>query len=122
MDLVYESEKVETQCTSLKAARKLFGGDNGLAVSLMARINALKHAETIKDIIVQPSFHFHKLGKKRRDLDGYFAIDVKSRKEAWRIILEPLDEEKKPYIPCNIDEIARIVKIVKIEEVSKHYE
>lgn len=39
---------------------------------------------------------------------GYFAIDVKSRKE--------------PYEPCNIDEIAGCVQIVGIMEVSKHYE
>ena len=89
----------------------------------MARINALKQAETIKDIIVQPTYHFHKLeNKKGRDLEGYFAIDVKSRREQWRIILQPLDEDKKPYVPCNIDEISERVKIVEITEVSKHYE
>lgn len=123
MELVYESGKVEAQCASVKAAKKLFGGDAALATSLLARINALKNAENIKDIIVQPAFHFHKLGdKKGRKLDGYFAIDVKSRKDAWRIILQPLDENREPYDPCNIDKIAGIVKIVKIEEVSKHYE
>ena len=70
-----------------------------------------------------PTFHFHKLrNKDGRDLEGYFAIDVKSRKDQWRIILEPLDENKEPYVPCNIDEIARMVRISEIMEVSKHYE
>ena len=55
-------------------------------------------------------------------MEGYFAIDVKSRKEPWRIILEPLDENKNPFVPCNIDEIAATVRIVGIVEVSKHYE
>lgn len=41
-----------------------FGGNNILATSLLARINALKQADTIKDIIVQPSFHFHDLKNK----------------------------------------------------------
>ena len=122
MEVVYSTSKIEKQCTVLKEAGKLFGGDKDLAVSLMARINALKQAETIKDIIVQPTFHFHKLGNKNgRNLEGYFAIDVKSRREQWRIILEPLDEKKEPYVPCNIDVIAESVRIVKIEEVSKHY-
>ena len=53
---------------------------------------------------------------------GNFAIDVKSRKEPWRIILQPLDENKDIYDPCNIDEIAGNVRIVEITEVSKHYE
>lgn len=123
LELIYATAKVEEQCTSVKAANKLFGGDTVLVRSLLARVNALKQAETIKDIIVQPTYHFHKLENKRgRDLEGYFAIDVKSRKEQWRIILQPLDADKKAYVPCNIDEIAGIVKIVEIAEVSKHYE
>ena len=89
----------------------------------MARINALKQADTIKDIIVQPTFHFHKLENKGgRNLEGYFAIDVKSRRDQWRIILEPLDENKESYVLCNIDEISQNVRIVEIMEVSKHYE
>ena len=42
MELVYASDKVKTQCTSVKAAKKLFGGDAVLAASLLARINALE--------------------------------------------------------------------------------
>lgn len=123
LELVYTDARTEKQCTSLKTARKLFGGNDALAKSLLARINALKQAETIKDIIVQPTFHFHKLENKGgRNLQGYFAIDVKSRKDQWRIIIEPLDENKKPYVPCNIDEISQNVRIVEITEVSKHYE
>ena len=123
MELVYATDKLEKQCTSVKAAQKLFGGDAVLARSLLARVNALREADTIKDIIVQPTFHFHDLkNKKGRNLEGYFAIDVKSRKEAWRIILQPLDQSKQPYNPCNIDEVAAIVRIVEIMEVSKHYE
>ena len=123
MELVYASDKVKTQCTSVKAARKLFGGDNSLTVSLHARINALREADTIKDIIVQPAFHFHKLNNKHgRNLEGYFAIDVKSRRDQWRIIIQPLDDNKNPFIPCYIDQIAEYVRIVEITEVSKHYE
>ena len=123
MELVYASDKVEKQCTSVKAAKKLFGGDEVLTRYLLARINALKEADTIKDIIVQPSYRFHDLkNKKGRNLEGYFAIDVKSIKESWRIILLPLDESEKPYNPCNIDELAGTVRIVEIMEVSKHYE
>lgn len=123
MKLVYKNSKIEEQCTSIKCAKKVFGGNNILATSILARINALKQADTIKDIIVFPTFHFHKLENKNgRDLEGYFAIDVKSRRDKWRIIIQPLDEYQKPYIPCNIDEISYYVKIVEIMEVSKHYE
>lgn len=123
MEIEYASEKVRLQCTSVKAAGKLFGGDAVLVKSLLARINALESADTIKDIIVQPAFRFHTLKNKNgKDLKGYFAMDVKSRKEPWRIILQPLNGKKEPYDPCNIDEIAVSVTVVEIAEVSKHYE
>lgn len=123
MELVYASDKIKTQCTSVKAAKKLFNGDMALTTSLLARINAFESANSIIDIIIQPTFHFHKLKNKNgRDLEGFFAIDIKSRKEQWRIILQPLDDNKKPYVPCYIDQIASYVKIIEITEVSKHYE
>lgn len=123
MDLVYASDKVKSQCTSIKAANKLFGGDTALSKSLLSRINALRSANNIKDIIVQPTFRFHALkNKKGKDLEGYFAIDVKSIREPWRIIVQPLNSDKQPYNPCNIDEIAEYVIIVEITEVSRHYE
>ena len=123
LELLYASEKVENQCNSVKAAKKLFGGDMVLATSLLARINALKEADTIKDIIVQPTFHFHNLNNKHgRNLEGFFAIDVKSRREQWRIIFQPLDDSKNPYNPCYIDKISSYVRIIEITEVSKHYE
>lgn len=123
MELEYASDKVREQCISVKAAKKLFAGDTVLTRNLLARINALENAETIKDIIVQPSFRFHKLeNKKGKNLEGYFAIDVKSVREPWRIIIQPLNEHKEPYEPCNIDEIAGMIRIVEIAEVSRHYE
>ena len=82
MELKYASEKLKTQCTSIKAAKKLFDGDVALATSLLARINALENTDTLKDIVVQPTFHFHKLKNKNgRSLERFFAFDVKSRRE-----------------------------------------
>ena len=103
----------------MKEATKLFGGDKKMATSLLSRINAIENADIIKDIIVIRPFRFHKL---QGNLKEYFAIDVKTKKDKWRIILQPLDEEEKAFDPLNIDEIASIVKIVEIREVSAHYE
>ena len=102
MRIIYSNIKTERQCKSLKEATKLFGGDKRLATS-----------------IVMPTFRFHKLNGK---LEGFFAIDVKTRRDKWRIILQPLNEEENVFDPCNIDEIAAVVKIVEIREVSAHYE
>lgn len=87
MKVEYGSGKVKEQCTDIRKATRLFGGDRALALKLLSRINALEQATVIQDIIVQP-----------------------------------LDDEGNPFIPCNIDEISGTVRIVEIREVSKHYE
>ena len=123
LEIVYETEKVEKLCTSLKAAKRFFGGDERIARSLLARINSLAEAPTIRDIVVQKPLHFHNLTSKgKRDLRGYFAIDIAGRKSPWRLVIQPLDENKEPFDPCNIDEISDIVEVVGILEVSNHYE
>ena len=123
MKIIYSTEKLKKICTSVKAAKKYFGGNDILTRSLMNRINAIEQATVIKDIIQVPSFHFHSLQNKgRKKYKDYFAIDLKSRTDAWRIILQPLNDNEEPYDPCNIDEIAQYVKIIMITEVSKHYE
>ena len=119
MKIVYSNNKVKQQCTDIKTAAKLFGGDRKMAISLMSRINAIEQASVIKDIIVIPSFHFHNL---KGNLKSYFAIDVKTHRDKWRIILRPLDENEQVFDPCNIDKIASAVHIVEIREVSAHYE
>lgn len=119
MKIIYNNNKVEKQCTDIKAARKLFGGRNDLAISLFARINAIERSDVLKDIIMMPTYHFHNLHGK---LEGLFAIDVRSRTDKWRIILQPLDENEDIFDPCNIDEISSIVRIVEVREVSAHYE
>jgi len=119
VEIKYAKNKVEIYCTDLKAAIKLFGGNKQLAISLQSKINSIKAAVVLKDIIVIKNNNFHKL---EGNLNGYFAIDVKTRKDPWRIIFRPLDEEYSIFVPCHIDEISSIVKCVEIKEVSKHYE
>mgnify|MGYP002598349476 FL=1 len=80
VQLLYNNSKVQKQCTDLKIAKKLFGGNAALATSLFARINAMQQASVIKDIVMMPTFHFHKLSGNK---DGFFAIDVKTRSMAY---------------------------------------
>jgi len=115
----YLNKKVEKQCTNLKEAKKLFGGSEIMAESLFSRVNAIKQATVLKDITALPNFRFHNLKGK---LDGLFSIDVKTKKEKWRLILRPLDENEEPFYPCNIDKIASTVTVIEIREVSPHYE
>lgn len=123
MEIIYANSKVEKLCSDTGTANKFFGGNNMLTASLISRINDLTSTDSLKNIILLPSYRFHNLhNKDGRNLDGYFAIDVKTKKEPWRIILQPLNENMEPYNPCRIDEIAESVKRIRIMEVSRHYE
>ncbi len=116
MEIVYHSKKVEKQCTSFKEAKKEFG--ERIATKLMAKINFIEEATCLNDLI-QMTYNFHSLSGKR---DGEFAIDVASRRDPYRLILVPLDDEGNRFVPCHIDKIANVSKVVLILEVSKHYE
>ncbi|MBP5596420.1 MAG: type II toxin-antitoxin system RelE/ParE family toxin [Pseudobutyrivibrio sp.] len=117
--IIYANAKIKSRCKDIKEATKFFGGNRLLALSLLSRINAIEQAKVINDIRVQKQFRFHNLKGK---FDGYFAIDVKSIRDKWRIILQPLDEEFMPFNPCHIDEIAMKVQVVEVKEISAHYE
>lgn len=106
----------------MKTASRLFGGDKVMTRSLLARINAMEAADTVKDIIVQKQFRFHNLGKKEKNLKCCYAIDVKTKRDAWRIILELLNENDEVVNSETIDVIATTTRKVMIMEVSKHYE
>ena len=75
MRLLYKNKKVEKQCSNIKEATKLFGGNKLLAVSLLSRINSMENAPVIKDIIVQKQFHFHKLYDKGKNVyEGFLLL------------------------------------------------
>lgn len=119
MKLIYSKNKWQDICNDKDKAAKFFGGDKKLGLALLAVIQALDSAVFIHDIIVLPQYRFHKL---YGDREGFFAIDIKGKKNPWRLILQPLDENEEPFVPCHIDQIAKSVKVVEITEVSKHYE
>lgn len=64
MEILYANGRVKKICTSEKAAHKLFGGDDGLVKALHAKIQALDAAVSLRDILLQPSFHLHPLKNK----------------------------------------------------------
>lgn len=124
VEILYSDAKVERICNDGRAALKFFGGDKSLVESLFARMQMLRFVPTLEDIISAGNkmrFHnLHNQGKRR--FEGLYAIDVKTIKQPWRIIIQPLDDNKEPLKEHNIDVVAEFVRIIEIEEISKHYE
>ena len=118
MRLVFADSDVEKVCTDRRVAKKLFGGNEPLVRSLFARLSFLESARSIEEVRRYPGMRFHSL----RNIGGVFAVDVKTVREPWRIILQLLDGNGNPFEPCEIDKVAPFIEILSVEEVSKHYE
>ena len=86
MRVIYGSTKTEKICTSYEEAKKFFGGRTILADCLMKRIYFLENTDFLKEVIDSHDMSFHNLHNKgKKNLNGYFAIDVKTRKDPGRI-------------------------------------
>ena len=58
MKLIYTKEEVKEQCTSVIAAKKLFGGNVELVSKLLKTIQALESAEVHAVEIMEISNHY----------------------------------------------------------------
>lgn len=120
LDVIYKDDELKEFChNKKKAARKLAG----FADDLLAKINLIEEADSFNDIMSYLPFHCHQLGKKQKDYTNFWGLDVKGRKTAWRIIVAPLDHNERIIVPdADFCKICKTIKIIRIEEVSKHYE
>ena len=77
-------------------------------------INLLEASDSLASVIAFPKYHFHQLKGKR---DGQFALDIDGRKSSYRLIVEFRNEDLEKVFPSPVE-----IEILKIEEVSNHYE
>lgn len=112
MHIAYKNRKLEKICTDLEEAKKHYPFK--VAKKLLQAINKIETSESLHDIIHYPPFHFHSLKGKRI---GDYTIDVAGRKSGYRLILRFCEEGVS-----DIQLISKMVKEVKVWEVSNHYE
>lgn len=112
MEIYYSSKKVEKYCTDLSSAKKFYSIQ--VAIKLHKLINFIEEIQSLKELIDFPIYHFHPLRGKR---DGQFAIDIAGRRSSYRLIVS-FDE----ISPKEVFSQANKINIIRIEEVSKHYE
>lgn len=112
MEIVYQNRTVERQCTELRRAKRDFS--EKVAIKLLSRVNFLKAAETLESVINNPILHFHAL---KGGLAGSYAIDIDGRRSSYRLIVR-FDDYCKQLVYTD----AKSIEIIKIMEVSHHYE
>lgn len=111
VEIIYCNKKVKSQCTSLKEAKKAF--DQRTAIKLLEKINFIEAADSLESIINYRPMHFHSL---KGDRQGVYSIDINGRKGSYRLLLS--FEESSADIFTN----AKTIALIRIEEVSNHYE
>lgn len=117
MEIKYKYKKTEKQCTDFSCANKEF--NKRVATLLFSRINFIENAESLADIINNPTFNFHDLEGKMK---GLYAIDL-GRKIGYRLILEPLNEKEESLkTERDIHKLKQCTKVILVIEVSNHYE
>lgn len=111
MHLEYRNPKVEKQCTDLKQAKKEFS--EKVANKLFKLINYMISADSLADVTNYPRYRFHKLVG---DLSGLYAIDIDGSRSPYRLIVSFVEEDVTAVFAN-----PKSIKIIKVEEVSKHY-
>lgn len=78
----------------------------------------IQNADSLQDIVNYPPYHFHSLkGNRKEEWSIYLG-----RKAGYRVILIPCDEDQNEIVEGDIISKCKSIKIVKITEVSNHYE
>lgn len=117
MDIKYKDSKTENLCKKDTAAKKFFE-DMKYYKHLQALLNYIKQAPTAADILAFKNFH---------PTDFYikdsFGLDIGGRRSKYRLIVALIDDEgKRVAKDAEFCKKCKQIKILEIEEVSKHYE
>lgn len=112
MQVSYKNTRIEKQCTNLREAKKAYSAK--VAMKLLQLVNFLTAAESLESVINNSVLHFHDL---KGDREGFYAIDVDGRRGSYRLLLN-IDGFSKEQVFATASEIT----IIKITEVSNHYE
>ncbi|OQQ77638.1 hypothetical protein BUE87_01405 [Ligilactobacillus salivarius] len=117
--LEYKNKKVKKLCTNIAHAKRNM--DSKIVTKLYSLINLLEESKNLQDVNAFLIYNLHKLVGDR---SGNYALDIGERRAGYRLIIKPLDEDsnQKMNLNDNLIEFYSSIEIVRIEEVSKHYE
>ena len=119
MLIKYGNASVERLCTTEKAAKKFFN-DMRYFEDLQGVINLIDRSPVLSDLIVFPQLHFHPTDFY---IKNSFGLDISGRKSMYRLIVVPLDDSENIVVKDDkFFSKCKQIRILRIEEVSKHYE
>ena len=119
MKIIYKDASVEKLCTTEKAAKRFFN-DMRYFEDLKGVINLIDRSPVLSDLIAFPQLHFHPTDFY---MTNSFGLDISGRKSMYRLIVVPLDDSENIVVKDDkFFSKCKQIRILRIEEVSKHYE
>lgn len=79
--------------------------------------NYIRQADSLLDIANYPPFRFERLKGKRRD-----EWSIRLGNTGYRVTMIPCDDDEKEITEGDIMAQCKMIRIVKVTEVSNHYE
>lgn len=115
MKIIYKNKKIEQQFSSKYKAKWSY--PIPVSVKLEAAENYISSASSLRDIANHIPFHFERLKGKRKE-----EWSIRLGNTGYRVTMIPCDLEENEIVNGDILAECQIIKIVKITEVSNHYE
>lgn len=115
MHILYKNENIKKQfCSDYK---KKWRYPEQVKRKLESTENFILNADSLMDVAVYSPFHFEHLKGDRKD-----EWSIRLGHTGYRVTMIPCDLDGKEIIEGDILAQCRMVKIVKVTEVSNHYE
>lgn len=105
----YENERI---------MKKKYG--DKIAVGMLKFLGALKAATNANDLKRLPVFFME---HKKGNLKEYYSVSLDKKRSKWRLMIQMIDENGKVLVPTdNETEFLKSIKIIRIKEMSEHYD
>lgn len=115
MKIIYKNSNAEKQFSSQH--RQKWKYPKKVEIKLIAMENYILNAESLQDIVNYPPFHFHSLqGQRKKEWSLYLG------NTGYRVTLIPCDDSGQEITSGDIIAQCKMIKVVKVTEVSNHYE
>ncbi|MBP7320668.1 MAG: type II toxin-antitoxin system RelE/ParE family toxin [Lachnospiraceae bacterium] len=115
MTILYKNETVKKQfCSEYK---KQWRYSEQVKKKLEAAENFIRNANSLLDIANYPPFRFEHLKGDRKD-----EWSIRLGNTGYRVTMIPCDENEVEIVNGDIMEQCKMIKIIKVTEVSNHYE
>ena len=115
MQIVYKNKKVKEDFSA--EYKKKWKYPLQVIRKLEAAENYIKNADSLMDIANYPPFHFEHLKGNRKD-----EWSIRIGNTGYRVTMIPCDSDGKEIVEGDILSQCKTIKIVKVTEVSNHYE